>query len=197
VQIDDDGEDQFGQRGTVTRKQKEAKEKKSKHLTGPIARELFVECLQVVLRKQLDWLIYSKGLPVELEALVRDLWDLRIRNLQGIRGAGEAYKNSHKGASGQTGSKTATEEKLFSSQTVVDSDSEASTVKTRKYNLEWAGENWLVPRARETLGLCYLGCILLREPVRVGDFYSWARDGSLPYLAAVSLYASLVTVGRC
>ncbi len=65
----------------MTRKQKEVKERKKKHLSGPIARELFLECLQVVLRRQLAWLIHDKGLPAELEAVVRHLWDLRIQDL--------------------------------------------------------------------------------------------------------------------
>ncbi|KAH8889783.1 hypothetical protein GQ53DRAFT_689723 [Thozetella sp. PMI_491] len=182
-EVDEEGGEHFGQTGHVTRLRKEVKEKKAKHLTGPIARELFLECLQVVLRKQIAWLVKVKGLPPELEVVVRDLWDLRIRNFQGVRGADKTYGTRE----ARTGSRSLSEETLFSSQAVPEVDEEAARAKGRKVDLDWTGDDWVVPNVRETLGLCYLGCVLLREPVRIGDLYKWVRSDGMPYFGTIDL----------
>ncbi|EAQ88209.1 hypothetical protein CHGG_04828 [Chaetomium globosum CBS 148.51] len=57
VQFDIDEDDNFGKTGRVARKKKESRRADRKHLTGNAARELFLECLQLLLRKQVLWLI--------------------------------------------------------------------------------------------------------------------------------------------
>ncbi|EON96587.1 putative 60s ribosomal protein l40 protein [Phaeoacremonium minimum UCRPA7] len=108
IERDIDEEENFGNTGKVSRKEKEAKEKVVRHLTGNAARELFLECLQLILRKQVWWLIKEKNLPDELETVVRDLWDLRVRNFSGLKLAGEADVES--------GTEYTTDNELFSSQ---------------------------------------------------------------------------------
>ena len=51
----------------------------------------------------------------------------------------------------------------------------------------WKGEVWPLPGAVDTLALVYLGCVLRQEPVRIGDVFRWARNGQMPFLAAVSI----------
>ncbi|KYG42542.1 hypothetical protein M433DRAFT_176638 [Acidomyces richmondensis BFW] len=50
--------------------------------SGPRAIEHYLLCLQLVLRKQLRWLIEVQNLPEELESVVHDLWSLRLRKIQ-------------------------------------------------------------------------------------------------------------------
>ncbi len=54
---------------------------------------------------------------------------------------------------------------------------------------DWTGPETtgVVPNIRETLALCYLGCVLLREPVRIGDICKWVRADQMPYFAAVRI----------
>ena len=51
--------------------------------------------------------------------------------------------------------------------------------------MSWAGEVWALPGVMDTLALVYLGCVLRQEPVRIGDVFRWARNGQMPFLAAV------------
>lgn len=102
VPIEHEEEGNYGNRGHTARKQKEVREREARQLSGVDARELFLECLQLLLRKQVVWLQQrEKQLRGEaagsgsapslapspiagLESAVRDLWDLRIRYFHGL-----------------------------------------------------------------------------------------------------------------
>ncbi|KAL5594154.1 uncharacterized protein BROUX77_007501 [Berkeleyomyces rouxiae] len=45
----------------------------------------------------------------------------------------------------------------------------------------------------ETLGICYLGCLLLRAPTKIGDIFEWARKNELPYVRAHELIPKSLT----
>lgn len=192
VEFDIDEEDNFGQQGKIVRKEREAREKATKHLSGNAARELYLECLQLVLRKQIWWLVHSKGLPEELETVVRDLWDLRIRNFAGLRSAAE----STDGESGlESGLDSGTE--LFSSQAGSESDASTATTRTtvsrgRSWTSE-PGQEWNLPGLFHTLALCYLGCLSMSLPVRVGQIYNWAKDDHLLFLGAFDALPAQMT----
>src|SRR5579871_242360 len=64
-QVESD-EDDFGTQGRVTSKKREEKEKVEKTLKGRAARKLYLCCWQLVLWKQVHWLIKEKGCPEEL-----------------------------------------------------------------------------------------------------------------------------------
>ncbi|KAH7375602.1 hypothetical protein B0T11DRAFT_270606 [Plectosphaerella cucumerina] len=160
----DMGEDAFGTTGRTYRKQKEAKVHEKRKLTGRAARDLYLECLQLLLRKQIEWLTDAKGHKAELETVVRDLWDLRIR---GSPGDGLQDLTSDGDMSGN------------------DSRSRASSRERRASS--WGpetGGSWPAPRVSDTLALCYLGCLLLRIPTKIGDFVKWARGGNIVYKQA-------------
>lgn len=168
----------------MARKEREVKQKALRHLSGNEARELYLECLQLVLRRQLWWLVRDRGLPPELETVVRDLWDLRIRNFAGLkRAAADAAEDAD-----STGADSGTDAELFSSQAGSASDSEASTRTTASRARSWtseAGHRWNLPGLFHCLALCYLGCLSLSLPVRVGQIYEWARNDQLQFLGAL------------
>ncbi|KAK4100825.1 hypothetical protein N658DRAFT_450300 [Parathielavia hyrcaniae] len=155
VQFDVDEDDNFGKTGRVARKKKEARRREGKHLAGNEARELFLECLQLLLRKQVLWLVGRRGLHPELEAVVRDLWLLRVEVGAG-GGDGDGDGEGNGGGMGW--------------------------VRKRR---SWKGEVWALPGLMDTLGLVYLGCVLRQEPVRIGDLFRWARNGQIPFLGAI------------
>ncbi|KAI0165675.1 hypothetical protein GGR57DRAFT_512730 [Xylariaceae sp. FL1272] len=169
-------EDAFGTHGKVVRKKKEARKKVALKLTGDEGRELYLETLQLILIRQVQWLVDTQAFPLDFTELVRALWALRVRNLpirehEGIRpGRGDD----------SDGASTI----LFSSQSEPDSsDVDLSDATTTT----WAPDvrrRWKLPKLIDTLALCYLGCVVRRLPVMTRDFHHWAQKGGLDYLAA-------------
>jgi hypothetical protein len=158
----------------VAKKDKEAKEKALRHLTGQAGKNLFLECLQLVLRSQLLWLIRSKGHREELETVVRDLWDLRIR------GSGSLAVDKE----------TQPDEGLavFSSQPEEPEKDDVPKnhgARAQSWNPE-ENADWPMPRMIDSLALCYLGCLLLRVPTAIGELCLWANSGRIPYKRSVS-----------
>ncbi|KAI7758554.1 hypothetical protein LZL87_006945 [Fusarium oxysporum] len=170
IQFDIGDDVDAGQLGKKTKKDKEVKEKELRHLTGQAGKNLFLECLQLVLRQQLLWLVQTKGHREELETVVRDLWDLRIRGSGALLAEEETQ---------QTGDDLA----IFSSQptgTENDDTPKKQGARARSWNPE-DNPDWPVPRMIETLALCYLGCLLLRIPTTIGELCVWANSGRIPY----------------
>ncbi|KAL2259704.1 hypothetical protein VTK26DRAFT_6517 [Humicola hyalothermophila] len=101
VQFDVDEDDNFGKTGRVARRQRQARARARKHLDGNPARELYLECLQLLLRKQVAWLVRQKGLHPELETVCRDLWLLRVRDFPGLARVDEAKHGWLEGIDGK------------------------------------------------------------------------------------------------
>ncbi|KAF5560407.1 hypothetical protein FPHYL_6679 [Fusarium phyllophilum] len=170
IQFDIGDDVDAGQLGKKTKKDKEVKEKELRHLTGQAGKNLFLECLQLVLRQQLLWLVQSKGHRGELETVVRDLWDLRIRGSGALLAEEETQ---------QTGDGLA----IFSSQpigTEKDDTPKTQGTRARSWNPD-DSPDWPVPKMIETLALCYLGCLLLRIPTTIGELCAWANSRRMPY----------------
>lgn len=167
-------EDAFGTQGKVSRKKKETRQKVAVKLTGDEGRELYLEAVQLILIRQVRWLVDAQGFPDDFAELVRALWALRVRNLplreRGVRKGDE--------------SDAGTSQAWFSSQSETggeSSDLDLSDATTAT----WARRRWKLPKLIDTLALCYLGCLVRRLPVSTGDFCDWAQKGDLQFLAAV------------
>ncbi|KAI1734362.1 hypothetical protein F4680DRAFT_438543 [Xylaria scruposa] len=169
-------EDAFGSQGKVSRKKKEARQKVAVKLTGDEGRELYLEVVQLILIRQVRWLVDVQGFPDDFAELVRALWALRMHNLP-LRERGGRKGDESDAATSQT---------LFSSQSETGESSgvdlsDATTANT------WASDarrRWKLPKLIDTLALCYLGCLVRRLPVSTADFCSWVQKGDLEYLAA-------------
>ncbi|KAI7187927.1 hypothetical protein KC363_g5728 [Hortaea werneckii] len=136
--------------------------------SGPKALEHYLLCLQLILRKQLRWLVDVQKLPSDLENLVRDLWALRLQKLQ--------TRVSH-----ESDTETEGQSQVFSSQSEGEtSASEASRHSRRRRHIRNEG----APNVRDAICLCYMGALLLHEPITVADFFRWITDGELLYYRA-------------
>lgn len=124
-------------------------------------------CLQLVLRKQLRWLITVRKMPEELEALTKDLWALRLQKVQS-RISYESETDTE-----------APSAQFFSSQS--ESEVTSASRSTRRSRKEKGRVREGSPRLVETLALCYISLLLLRIPVTVGDIHKWANEGQLLY----------------
>lgn len=167
IQFDIGDEEDAGKLGAVAKREKEVKERELRHLTGQAGKNLYLECLQLILRNQVLWLVSSKGHKDELETVVRDLWDLRTRGSSNLVAEDAPQEDSLEMFSSQP----ATEELVKG----VDNS------KTRAQSWDSGrGSDWPMPRMIETLALCYLGCLLLRVPTSVGELCTWVNSGHMP-----------------
>lgn len=162
------GEDEYGTTGKVTRRKKEKRERAAVKLEGAAGRELYLECLQIILRKQIWWLIKERGLPAELEEIVRAFWGLRVRDLPAHDD--EFQRDSSLGAS---------------ETDVRDGELSDGPVETNRVWRPQPGKRLNLPALIDTLALCYLGCFTLRLPISTANFCHWAQRGDLEFLAAV------------
>ncbi|KAK0671067.1 hypothetical protein QBC41DRAFT_271043 [Cercophora samala] len=200
VQFDVDQEgDNFGSMGTTLQVKKEKREKPRQQLGGNEAKELYLECLQLVLRRQLQWLIRERRFHGEVEGVVKDLWLLRVGGFKGIEkkrekgGGGEEEggrnkrKKKRRSSAGMDGGGEEEEGGglvMFSSQTATGEGGKEEG-EGKKKRRDWGTDLWDLPGMMDTLGLVYLGCVLRGEPVRVGDVWRWARNGWMPFLSAI------------
>ncbi|KAK5689108.1 hypothetical protein LTR17_026511 [Elasticomyces elasticus] len=137
---------------------------KASGFSGARAFEHYLLCLQLVLRKQLRWLIETRKLPEELEILVRDLWTLRLQRLRNR-------------VSYDSETETDTQSHHFSSQS--DGETSASEAKHDRKRTRTKIDG--TPNLMDTIALCYMGALLLREPLTIADLYHWISEGDLPF----------------
>jgi RNA polymerase I-specific transcription initiation factor RRN7 len=194
VQFDVSEEQDAGRQGAVARREKEVREHEKRRLTGQAGKNLYLEALQLLLRSQVLWLVREKGHKPGLETVVRDLWDLRIRGSTALAGPEESGSGSN-AAGGEA------ELEVFSSQVGSaqedDTEEERASVRTDVRAQSWdpaRGMAWPLPRVPDTLALCYLGCLLLRIPTRIGEIHEWVTTRNLPYERAVSILATVEIV---
>lgn len=158
--------------------------KEKRQLAGHAGKMLYLEALQLLLRRQVLWLVQEQGHKEELETVVRDLWDLRTR---GATALGHSSSATGDGPL-----------EVFSSQ--ASSESPTITSSSRSKAQSWSPErglDWPLPKLSDTLGLCYIGCCLLRVPTRLGELIKWVHAGSLPYNRVVSMEDAVLVAHEC
>jgi RNA polymerase I-specific transcription initiation factor RRN7 len=129
--------------------------------------ELYLKSLQLILRHQLWFLVHERGLPVELETVVHDLWALRILQFEGkITSERQEFDSS---------------QAVPTSESETDGETNSLAFENRKKKLKDT------PNVMDSLVLCYLGIVTLRLPVTPGDMYAWTTDGKLAYRRAIKL----------
>ena len=136
---------------------------------GASAKELFLQAFQFILWKQCYTFIHTIGLPAELENVVKNLWALRLQLLKSLVDA------------------TLTEETVFSSQLPASESGQENDNTTHRRVVEKA-----MPSLTDSLGLCYLGMILLRLPVSTGDLHRWATREDVPFIRAIRFVPAII-----
>ncbi|CZS92264.1 related to polymerase I core factor (CF) subunit [Rhynchosporium agropyri] len=168
-------EDDWNAQGKKSRKKKEEKERIETTLSGGAARDLYLQCYQLILWKQAHYLVTNLGLPKEVQITVRDLWGIRLELLP-----------PSKDVKSPSGSGTGT--MLFSStgegdNTDTDGTTQRSTGSRRSRKSAVAEDK--LPKLVETLATCYLVTLLLKIPVTVEDFRKWAIEDRIIYNRAI------------
>ncbi|KLJ10053.1 hypothetical protein EMPG_14534 [Blastomyces silverae] len=202
-QVIADDED-FGKQGRVIRQKRVKAERVSKTYHGTQAYQLFLEAYQLLLWKQCHALVHGKGMPVELEALVKDLWTLRLPQLYSRSGDGLAYASDHDtdqpqvfssqrggGSSAATGASAsdvdanANANANADADADVDDDTAATAEEEEEENAYHRRRLMESPKLIDSLALCYLGLMLLRVPLGVGVLESWILNDEIPLIRAI------------
>ena len=116
------------------------------------------------------WLINARGMPPELETIIRDLWAVRIRN---IRSLGDDERDTRDGSGYSSTSEGET-----------DAEDDEFRMEMNRRHQKLARERGL-PKLIESLALCYMAMLLLRLPVSVGELQKWAEQHEIPYFRVV------------
>ncbi|MCJ1468248.1 Pol I core factor CF [Pseudocyphellaria aurata] len=145
-------EEDFASQRHKTHQKKDVEEHVPKKYSGQQAVQLYLQSYQLILWKQCYALIHTIGLPAELEGVVKDLWALRLQLV------------------------TSEINEQFDADSVFSSQPESKTeAASRKYDerreRKVKGNN--MPTLIESLGLCYIGMILLRLPVGLGELHRY------------------------
>lgn len=181
-------EDDFNTAGRKSRRKRAQREKVHLLYSGRQAAELYLQCYQLILWKQCHWLCSPEGagLPPELETVIRDLWALRLHKLQVLGGADDDHGGAASSAGGFSSagfSSTGLSSTEEWTATDTDGASAISRSSRRRRRLKMGKE---YPRLVETLALCYLGMVLMRLPVSIGEIQGWAEREEVVYIRAVS-----------
>ncbi|KAK6438231.1 hypothetical protein LTR95_005575 [Oleoguttula sp. CCFEE 5521] len=143
---------------------------------GSKAVEYYLIALQVVLRKQVKWLVDEGKVSREIEGIVRELWALRLRKVQ--------FRDGY-----ESGTDTEGQSQMFSSQSEGESGTETNASQSSRRKASTSGIAILV----DTLALCFIATLLLRIPITIADFISLAEKGTLPYYQAIRLVQKSLT----
>ena len=111
-------------------------------------------------------MIKQKGFPAELEAIVKDLWSLRLPLIQ------EKFFESQPGLSADEGDeRSGGEAKLYSSQ--LETDDTAAETEDEDHDVPGGKRKSerTTPSLVDSLALCYMGLMVLRVPVSLGEMY--------------------------
>ncbi|RPB28945.1 hypothetical protein L211DRAFT_817189 [Terfezia boudieri ATCC MYA-4762] len=189
------------QTGAKAKKAKDQeKEAPAEVLHGRKGFELFLKCIQLILRKQVRVLVYEKGFPAQLEAVVRDLWALRLQKALGklktsipaaaAPGEEPILQDSTDGDTGIASAAAVTDTETYSSEywssdIEVDNAVAGEADPVKKNLLRRNKRAFQVPGLIVTIGLCYLGAMMLKVPVPLGDIYKWVESQELPYKATL------------
>lgn len=155
-----------------------------KYLQGREATSLFLQCYQLLLRKQTWWLIREKNFPPELETIVKDLWALKLQMLKPLL---QERDESSRSFSSQSSSRAASRASSRSSQPssaseMSDHEFEAESDGSMHFSQSRANRRARRPRFIDSLGILYLAALLLHLPLSVGDVYAWIMAPGYPFL---------------
>ncbi|CAO2653736.1 Nn.00g031470.m01.CDS01 [Neocucurbitaria sp. VM-36] len=176
VRGEDDEDNFMNASRAITRKKKgidDSEKRTAKHFSGRRAFDLYLKCLQLILRHQIWFLVQEKGLPAELELVVFDLWALRIAQF------GDKIASNSQETDSQSQSQVFNTLEGEESETT---DTERGLHKRpRGRDRKLAG----APNLNDCLALSYLGILSLRLPITPGDVYTWVMDGKMAYRRAI------------
>ena len=161
-----DNED-YGQRGRISRKKEDkVKVKPVKVYRGARAFKLFLHAYQYILWQQCYALVHKKGFAAQLWTVVRDLWTLRLSKLLARMEESQSDVPDSEGlATGE--------------------DTEAEISDEPRYGQTLVRRAGSRPTLVQTIGLCYVATLLLRQPISLSTIWRWIEKEEIVYVRAI------------
>lgn len=184
--------------GTQNAPSQSNKNDENEILYGKEANGLFMQCFQLILRKQVEWLIEVQGLRPELAKVVKGLWGLYINDTNFAQtryheeGSTEDTDNNVQEVSttqADEGDSSSEEELEGGYEEDNDEDESDEGILRGRKRKQVRTEPIVVEHVElvHSIALCYLGCVLLRVPVYINDFNRWVYRYEIPYMKSLML----------
>ncbi|KAK6507567.1 Pol I core factor CF [Arthrobotrys musiformis] len=149
-----------------------------KVFTGKKGLSLLLQGFQVVLRKQVGWMIDVKGFPKEFQVIVRDLWTLRLGAIYSERSS----RTPSVASSGYTSADSAT---AYPSDAETASERSMSTRRGRSRSTSRGRRREVVPKLLDTITILYLASCLLRIHLDIPTLHGWILQQDIVYFRAI------------
>ncbi|KAF3903170.1 hypothetical protein ABW21_db0209068 [Orbilia brochopaga] len=188
IREEDEYQPRKGDRRIVERDDSQAAEEKV--FTGREGLALFLQAYQLILRKQVAWLINERKFPAEFQLLVRDLWTLRLEAVYAdrstSRGASSSGYTSQASQSGRDSSSIASSRAASSpgssmSISLPGSRSSSMSRGRRAKDLLKA-----TPRLIDSMGIIYMAALMLQLPLDIVTVHRWIVAQDIVYVRAIT-----------
>ncbi|KAK6346764.1 Pol I core factor CF [Orbilia brochopaga] len=193
IREEDEYQPRKGDRRIVERDDSQTVEEKV--FTGREGLALFLQAYQLILRKQVVWLIHERKFPPELELLVRDLWTLRLEAVYADRSAPRGASSS--GYNSQT-SQSGRESESGASQSVASERAASSQGSSMSISLPGSRSSSAsrgrrakditktTPKLLDTMGIIYMAAMMLQLPLDIVTVHRWITAQDIIFFRAIT-----------
>ncbi|ANB11153.1 Rrn7p [Sugiyamaella lignohabitans] len=204
IEVGDDDDDFLAFGRVISRpssRRNSSAQEKEHALIGAAAQALYFQCLQVVLRQQVKWLIEEKGVPSELEGVVRSLWTILVNQTK----FGVSNMNSSRASSAAKSDASQDESEKYTTHNDEDTGNDededdydddgdeennyrndSDTERERRGRRKIKTEKLPEIKFGHLVVICYLGCVTIRSPVYLYDFQKWIERLEFPFIRALA-----------
>ncbi|KAF3937439.1 hypothetical protein ABW19_dt0208878 [Dactylella cylindrospora] len=204
IREDDEYQPRKGDRRII--EQDETATVEEKVFTGRKGLSLFLQAYQLILRKQVAWLINEKQFPSEFQLLVRDLWTLRLEAIYSDRSSRAPSSSGFTSQTSQSEHESEPEASQRNPSALHDSASQISSTamslsssrsrstsrgRTRRKAKD---HGRATPKLIDSVCICYLAALLLQLPLDVLTVHQWIMSQDIIYFRAIAhLPSEMVT----
>ncbi|EPS36617.1 hypothetical protein H072_9896 [Dactylellina haptotyla CBS 200.50] len=200
IREDDEYQPRKGDRRIVEREESQPAEEK--FFTGRKGFTLFLQAFQLILRKQVEWLIQDRHFPAEFQLLVRDLWTLRLEAIFSDRSSRAPSSSGYTSRASQSGAESeasASQGNISERETTASQgsgmsiyQSQASSRSRSRSRSASRGRRASrrskepTPKLIDTLGMLFIACMLLRLPIEITMLHQWVAQQDIIYFRAIT-----------
>ncbi|KAK6343423.1 Pol I core factor CF [Orbilia blumenaviensis] len=189
IREDEEYQPRKGDRRIIERDDSQVVEEKV--FTGKRGLTLFLQAFQLVLRKQVAWLINEKKFPKEFQLIVRDLWTLRLESIfseRSSRAPSSSGYTSGVDSEGTTGYPSGAETASQRSTTPVSRPHSRTTTRSRSTSRgrhAFSKPKETVPKLLDTISILYIAALLLHLPLEIITVHKWILEQDIVYFRAI------------
>ncbi|ODQ63309.1 hypothetical protein NADFUDRAFT_53579 [Nadsonia fulvescens var. elongata DSM 6958] len=156
---------------------------------GKEGNALYMQCLQLILRTQVRWLIEKQGIRPELEGVVKDLWSLYISRSNFAKTKFEHEDSDQDNAEEDSNVDRGHDDLLDAANPFYTDEDDTIANETPRVKSSDPKRLVVIELAQliDMPVLCYLGCLMIRAPVYICDFHRWIQQFQFPHMKSLRL----------